>query len=210
MSSNIPGQFYKILNCLNIHDNLYAHTVVGNECPYSERWLCAEETNDTINVWSGFFLSQHDWKKELSECHDVLKGRPHSHCMPTRTERMKVKLSLWLTKHHAMKTCWWSGGIAPRILDLNTRWRWTVSFTPRPIYTQKKNPRYPLDRRLGGPKSRSGHGVEEKNSEPPPGFEPQSSDRPARSQSVWLSYPGSYAYLYKFCKTFFRYISTLK
>jgi hypothetical protein len=35
----------------------------------------------------------------------------------------KVKLSLCLTKHHAMKTYWGSGGIAPRILDLGTRWR---------------------------------------------------------------------------------------
>jgi hypothetical protein len=30
----------------------------------------------------------------------------------------KVKLSLCLTKHHAMKAYWRSGGIAPRILDL--------------------------------------------------------------------------------------------
>jgi hypothetical protein len=35
---------------------------------------------------------------------------------------MKVK-SLCLTKHHAMKTYWGSEGIAPRILDLGTRWR---------------------------------------------------------------------------------------
>jgi hypothetical protein len=28
-----------------------------------------------------------------------------------------------------------------------------------------------LDRRLGGPQSRSGNGVEEKNSQPPPGIE---------------------------------------
>jgi hypothetical protein len=36
---------------------------------------------------------------------------------------VKVKLSLCLTKHHAMKTYWGSGGIASRILDLGTRWR---------------------------------------------------------------------------------------
>jgi hypothetical protein len=36
--------------------------------------------------------------------------------------KVKVKLSLCLTKHHAMKTYWRSGGIAPRILDLDTRW----------------------------------------------------------------------------------------
>jgi hypothetical protein len=46
---------------------------------------------------------------------------------------MKVKLKVevmvkfsqcfFLTKHHAMKTYGGSGGIAPWILDLGTRWR---------------------------------------------------------------------------------------
>jgi hypothetical protein len=31
---------------------------------------------------------------------------------------------------------------------------------------QRKSPWYPLDRKLGGPQSRSGHGGEEKNSQP--------------------------------------------
>jgi hypothetical protein len=60
---------------------------------------------------------------------------------------------------------------------------WSASrlnrFTPRKIHF-----RYPLDRKLGGPQSRSGHGVEDKHSQPPPGIEPRSSDRPARSQSL--------------------------
>jgi hypothetical protein len=47
-----------------------------------------------------------------------------------------------------------------------------VSFTPRPLYLQAKNPWYPLDRRLGGPQCRSGQGGEEKNSQPLPGLEP--------------------------------------
>jgi len=47
-----------------------------------------------------------------------------------------------------------------------------------------KEPLIPLDRRLGGPQSRSGCGVEEKNSQPPPVFEPWSSDRPASSNSL--------------------------
>jgi hypothetical protein len=34
--------------------------------------------------------------------------------------------------------------------------------------------------------SRSGHGVEEKKSRSPPGIEPLSSDRPARSQSLYI------------------------
>jgi len=43
----------------------------------------------------------------------------------------KVKLSLSLTKHHAMKTYWGSEGTATCIPDLGTRWRWVVNFTPR-------------------------------------------------------------------------------
>jgi hypothetical protein len=46
-----------------------------------------------------------------------------------------------------------------------------VSFTPRLLYTQEKNPCYQLDRRLGGPQSRSGRGGEEKNSQLLPGLE---------------------------------------
>jgi hypothetical protein len=65
-----------------------------------------------------------------------------------------------------------SGGIAPRILELDIRWRLVVSFTPRLLYPQGKSTWYPLDRRLGGPQSRSGHGDEEKNSKPIPELEP--------------------------------------
>jgi hypothetical protein len=86
--------------------------------------------------------------------------------------RVKVKLSLCLTKPHAMKTCWESGGIVPHILDLGTRWRWVVSFMPWPLYPQGKSTWYPLDRRLGGPQSHFGHGAQEKNSQLPLGIEP--------------------------------------
>jgi hypothetical protein len=59
-----------------------------------------------------------------------------------------------------------------------------VSFTPRPLYSHGKSPRYPLDSRLGGPQIRSGHGVEKKHSQTLPGIEP-------RSQSLYqLSYVG--------------------
>jgi hypothetical protein len=44
-----------------------------------------------------------------------------------------------------------------------------VSFTPRPLYSQRKIPLYPLDRRLGGP---PGHGGEKKNPSPCQGLEP--------------------------------------
>jgi hypothetical protein len=47
-----------------------------------------------------------------------------------------------------------------------------VSFTPQPFYPQGKSHWYPLDRRLGGPESRSGRGGEEINSHPLSGLEP--------------------------------------
>jgi hypothetical protein len=37
------------------------------------------------------------------------------------------------------------------ILDLDTRWRWVVSFKPRPLYSRGNRPRYQVDSRLGGP-----------------------------------------------------------
>jgi hypothetical protein len=63
-----------------------------------------------------------------------------------------------------MKAYWGSGSTAPHI-DLATRWRQVISVTSWPLYPQGKSPRYPLDRRLGGPQSRSGCGGEEKNSQ---------------------------------------------
>jgi len=47
-----------------------------------------------------------------------------------------------------------------------------VSFATRPLYPQAKSPRYPLDRRLGGPQGWSGSGGEERNSQPLPGLGP--------------------------------------
>jgi hypothetical protein len=41
-----------------------------------------------------------------------------------------------------------------------------VSFTPLPLYPRGKSPRYPLDRRLDGPQSRSGRRGEEKILDP--------------------------------------------
>jgi hypothetical protein len=74
----------------------------------------------------------------------------------------------WAPRHEGVLG---SGGIAPRILDLGTRWRWVVSFTSRPLCSQGKSPWHPLDRRLGGPQNRSWRGGEEKNSQPLPGLQ---------------------------------------
>jgi hypothetical protein len=37
--------------------------------------------------------------------------------------KVKVKSSLFSTKHHAMKTYWRNGGITPHILKLGIRWK---------------------------------------------------------------------------------------
>jgi hypothetical protein len=102
-------------------------------------------------------------------------------------KRYTCPRAFFLNEHHAMKQYWGSGGIALHILDLGTRWRWVFSLTSRPLYHQGKCPRYPLDMRLGRPQSRSGRGVEVKNSQPPPEFEPRSSDRSGHG-FCWLTY----------------------
>jgi hypothetical protein len=62
-----------------------------------------------------------------------------------------------------------------------------VRFTPQPLYSQGKIPWYPVDRRLGGPQSRSRRGGEEKNSQPLPALEPPIIQPVAQSYNVELS-----------------------
>jgi len=49
-------------------------------------------------------------------------------------KKNKGKCSLCLTKYHAMKTYLASGGIVPHIRNLDTRSRWVIRSTPRPLY----------------------------------------------------------------------------
>jgi len=49
------------------------------------------------------------------------------------------------------------------ILDLDTRWRWTVSIMPQLLYRQESVPWYPRKFRLGGPQSESGCSEKAKN-----------------------------------------------
>jgi hypothetical protein len=70
---------------------------------------------------------------------------------------VRVKLSLCLTKHHAMKA-YWGVEVSGQLHD-------PAALPPG------EDPLVHLDRRLGGPQSSSGRGGEEKNSQPPPGIE---------------------------------------
>jgi hypothetical protein len=58
-----------------------------------------------------------------------------------RSVKVKVELSLCLTKHNSMKTYWGSGSIAPRILDLGTRWEVSGQLhVPAALPPGKENP----------------------------------------------------------------------
>jgi hypothetical protein len=60
------------------------------------------------------------------------------------------------------------------------------------LYPRGKDSRYPLYRRLDGPRAGLNTEVRGKNPLPPPGIEPRSPGRPARSQTLYcLSLPGS-------------------
>jgi hypothetical protein len=63
-------------------------------------------------------ISNDNWVRVVNFA--TTKTLPTVQCLHMRN---KVKLSLCLTKYHAMKTYWGSGGIAPLILDLGTRCR---------------------------------------------------------------------------------------
>jgi hypothetical protein len=58
-----------------------------------------------------------------------------------------------------------------------------------------KRPWYPLDRRLGGPQSRSGRGGEEKNSQPPPESNPDLSIVKKRRKHWSLNLSLTYIYM---------------
>jgi hypothetical protein len=90
-----------------------------------------------------------------------------------------------------MKTLWGSGCIDPGILDFGTSRRWVVSFTPRTLYSEGKDTRYQLDRRLVEPRNRSWRHEEEKILAPT-GTRTPFLSHPAYNQSLYqLLYPGS-------------------
>jgi hypothetical protein len=77
------------------------------------------------------------------------------HAARTRTRAAAVgnqRLTAWATARP----------LDPRFLHLGAGWRWVVNLTPRPLYPQGRNPRYPLERRLGSPQNWSGRLGEEK------------------------------------------------
>jgi hypothetical protein len=69
-----------------------------------------------------------------------------------------------LNKARRHKRIWENGSVPQCIPNLGTKWRWVVSFTPRPLHPRGKGPYCSLVRRLGSPPSRCGSFGEEADS----------------------------------------------
>jgi hypothetical protein len=83
---------------------------------------------------------------------------------------------------------WRSGNTAPCILNLGSGCMWMVSFTYRPSNAWGTTPRYPLDRKLGGPQSRSGHSGGEETKILAAAGERTPVTQPVAQSLHWLSY----------------------
>jgi hypothetical protein len=94
---------------------------------------------------SSLVLTLHIWFSFVGP--NILHTHTHTH-----TQKRRFVLV------HAMKACRGGRVSAPVILNLGTRYRWVVNFTPQPLFTRKE-PQYPLKRRLGGPQNWSGLGI---------------------------------------------------
>jgi hypothetical protein len=110
-------------------------------------------------------------------------------------ERADLDITCFMNKEWQGEV-WGSRRAAPLILNFSTRWKWAVSFMPRPLYPPRKgHPRYPLDRRFCESQSRSGGFGEEKNTMVLPGIKSRFLGHLAPSPPLyWLNYPG---YVYK-------------
>jgi hypothetical protein len=78
-------------------------------------------------------------------------------CIDNFHSKRRMKNYFWTTwAYKKLYLCFYqedvlgSGDTVPCILNIGTRWRWVVSFTPRPIYSRGKSSWYPLQWRLGG------------------------------------------------------------
>ena len=87
-------------------------------------------------------LVRTDWQLVITNCSGTSEHFIYSTCLILCTDKNKI------VPLQSMNT--WGGGARP-ICQLNIRWRWVVSFTPRPPYHCGKSLHYPPNRRLGGP-----------------------------------------------------------
>jgi hypothetical protein len=84
-----------------------------------------------------------------------------------------------------MRAYWESGGIAPRILDLVTRWRRVVSLMPQSLHPQGKSPWYQLIGGLVGPRAGLDAVVEKKIPSRATSAGSRTPDHPARNPVLY-------------------------
>jgi hypothetical protein len=113
----------------------------------------------TLRMLISFHFCQ---KVSLQDGWEGHKGRRRWKIM--RKYEWSEKLSLWSSKHRAIKTYRGSGSTAPHILHFGTRCKWVISFTPQSLYPLSKSLPCQSDRKLSLSQRRSGGGGEEKNS----------------------------------------------
>jgi len=110
------------------------------------------------------------WQQLQTSARTLLPRTP----LPPSPLKKKVPEEQSLSASHG--GIWRSGGIVPFNLNPSTTWGWVVSLRPRPLYL-----RYPLNRRLGSPRSRCGRFGDNTNLLLPRGIEPRFLRLPARS-----------------------------
>jgi hypothetical protein len=77
-----------------------------------------------VDIRFSFFTAQLQCRTD-EECGENEAGKKNTSLFLTLQPLLHI---FFLTEHHATKAYWTSGGIAPRVLDMGTRWRRVVSF----------------------------------------------------------------------------------
>jgi hypothetical protein len=99
----------------------------------SSHTLVTKQRKKSINE-KAVRTNKKERNKEMSQMNSTYRR------IKNRISKVKVNLSLCLNWTPGHEGVLGNGGIAPRILDLGTRWRWVVSFTPLPPYPWERAP----------------------------------------------------------------------
>ena len=133
----------------------------------------------------GFFGYGNEWNFGFHKMRNISSrsGKEWTRPMWVKYGQRYPSLS---TPYISLPAPWRGRGIAPRVLNLGSRWRWVVAITPRPLdhHLLPEN-----NWRLGRPKSQSGRLGEEKNISPA-GFRTpdRAASNPVAEPPPWASH----------------------
>jgi len=146
VSPQLYGYRGKLINRSSLWINwIYTDRTVHASCcqAHSMRMEC--QTTNRTNPWPHetfmIFYCVKSWSFHIVHTyvlvHRATGKTDHQHHQ--HELGCKAKMSLCLTKHHAMKTYWGSRGKAPCILNLSTRWKSEVNLMLWPLYPRSKS-----------------------------------------------------------------------